>query len=73
MSPREKSFRRKIIYLVAIAVLLVPLFWLGHPATTDSEKSSGGTLARLRADPEYALSQKHLGQIDATGYALRAA
>ena len=73
MSPREKSFRRKIIYLVAIVVLLVPLFWLGHPATSDSEEASGGILAQLRADPEYRLSQKHLGQIDATSETVKLA
>jgi len=73
MSPREKSFRRKIIYLVAIVVLLVPLFWLGHPATSDSEESSGGILAQLRADPEYRLSQKQLGQIDASSETVKLA
>jgi hypothetical protein len=54
------------MYLVAVGVLLVPLFWLGHPATSDTEEASGGVLAQLRADPAYGLSQKNLGQIDAT-------
>jgi hypothetical protein len=73
MSPRERSFWWKIAYLVAIVVLLIPLFWLGHPATSDSDKASGGVLAQLRADPEYGLSQRHLGQIDATSETVKLA
>jgi hypothetical protein len=88
MTPREKSFWWKIGYLVAIAALLIPLFLLGHPATSDREgpggkevigekegsrrsEGSGGTLARLRDD--YGLSQKHLGQIDATSETIKLA
>ena len=70
MSPREKSFWWKIGYLVAIAVLLVPLYVVGRPATP-GVPGSGGELAQLRDD--YQLSQKHLGQIDATGETLKLA
>ena len=47
----QSAFVRKIIYLVVIAVLLVPLFWLSHPATADSKGGKGrpgGKLAQLR-------------------------
>ena len=52
MTPR-RSFQRKIIYLVAIALLLYPLYWLGSPATSGAggrKGSSGGVLAQSRAD-----------------------
>lgn len=68
MSPREKSFWWKIAYLVGIALLLIPLFWLGHPATSRVE-GSGGKLARER--DEHQLSQRHLGQIDATSETIK--
>jgi tetratricopeptide (TPR) repeat protein len=68
-----ESYLRKIVYLVAIVILLVPLFWLGHPATSTSGKASGGILAQLRADPRYGLSQKNLGQIDATSETVKLA
>jgi len=64
MNP-QRSFVRKIIYLVAIAGLLGPLFWLSQPATSDVKGikgSPGGKLARLRK--RYELSQTQLGQID---------
>jgi hypothetical protein len=66
MNPR-RSFVRKIVYLVAIAVLLVPLFWLSQPATIGtktSKGSPGGQLAKLRA--EYGLTETQLGEIDPT-------
>ena len=66
MTPR-RSFTRKIAYLVAIAVLLVPLFWLSQPATIAmrGEKGSpGGKLAQLRT--EYGLSETQFGEIDPT-------
>ncbi len=56
------SFVRKIIYLVVIVVLLVPLYWISHPATRDDK---GGKLAQLRND--YRLSQANLGEIDPAG------
>ena len=64
MTP-HRSFVRKIQYLVAMAVLLVLLVWLGQPATigVGTEKgSAGGLLAQLRQ--EYHFSEAQLGEID---------
>jgi hypothetical protein len=66
MTPR-KSFLRKIAYLVAIAVLLMPLSWLGQPATSavgEAKGPVGGKLAQLRE--QYHLSQTQFGQVDPT-------
>ncbi len=71
MNPR-KSFQRRIIYLVAIVVLLAMLALLGSPATfgTKTEKGSpGGLLAKLRA--EHKLSPAQLGEIDPTSEAVK--
>ncbi len=73
MSPRT-SFRRKIYYLIAIAVLLMPLFWLSQPATNDVKSvpgSPGGKLAQLR--DQYHLSQSQLGEIDPTSVTIKLA
>lgn len=73
MSSRS-SFLRKIGYLVAIAVLLMPLFWLGQPATNavqGVQGSPGGKLAQLRK--EYHLSQAELGQVDPTSVTIKLA
>ena len=40
MTP-QTAFVRKIVYLAAIAVLLVPLFLLSHPATGDVKEQKG--------------------------------
>ncbi len=56
---RDISFRRKVIYVTAIALLLYPLYRLGQPAT---HTSPGGMLAQLRA--EHNLAQAELGEID---------
>jgi len=51
VTPR-RSFIRKVIYLVIIAILILPLFWLGQPATRgtgDAKGSPGGYLAQMRA------------------------
>ncbi len=72
----RSSFVRKIVYLVAIAVLLMPLFWLSQPATTAAkgvQGSPGGVLAQLRDDPEHPLSQAQLGQIDPTSVTIKLA
>jgi hypothetical protein len=63
---RNASFYRKIAYITAIAVLLLPLAALSQPAAIDPERpeegSPGGKLSQLRA--EYRLSQAELGEID---------
>ena len=56
-------FLRKVAYVVAMVVLLLPLSWLGAPAAKGSRQASpGGLLARMRA--QHQLSQATLGQID---------
>jgi hypothetical protein len=64
MSSR-RSFIRKIIYLSAIALLLIPLYLLGHPATSAArgvQGKPGGLLAQMRT--KHHLSQAQLGEID---------
>ena len=58
MSER-RSFYRKIVYFIAICVLLFPLTMLSTPATPTK---AGGRLAQLRN--EYQLSQANLGEVD---------
>jgi hypothetical protein len=61
----HRSFIRKIIYISLIAVLLIPLYLLGHPATKAArgvQGKRGGVLAQMRAD--YHLSEADLGEID---------
>jgi hypothetical protein len=71
---RRSTFVRKIVYLVAIALLLIPLFWLSQPATNavkGVQGSPGGALARLRA--EYHLSQAQLGEVDPSSATIKLA
>ncbi len=70
----QKSFRRKIGYLVAMALLLVPLYLLASPATNKAVKdggSEGGKLAVMRT--ANGLSQANLGEIDPTSEAIKLA
>lgn len=70
----RNSFVRKIIYLVAIAVLLMPLYRLSAPATSavkGTPASPGGTLSQLR-DKNH-LSQAELGQVDPTSVTIKLA
>ena len=69
----RRPFIRKVIYLAAVAVLLVPLSMLSMPAhkRDGGESAGGGYLARLR--DEQKLSQANLGEIDPTGAALKLA
>ncbi len=64
MNWNNASFVRKVIYLVGIAVLLLPIAALSQPATAGrgQDRSSGGKLAQLRA--QYRLAQAELGAID---------
>jgi hypothetical protein len=79
MSPQspQRSFARKIIYLVAIAALMLPLYWLSHPATARPDAkggvgaTSGGVLAQIRKD--HGLTEAQIGQIDPTSETVRLA
>ena len=71
MTP-QTAFVRKIVYLAAIAVLLVPLFLLSHPATGDVKEQKGrpgGMLAQLRN--HYGISQTQLGEVDLTSETIK--
>jgi hypothetical protein len=80
MNPR-RSFIRKIVYLAAVAVLLVPLYWLSQPTTGVVEEidgvrqvvsgSPGGQLAQLRT--EAGLSEAELGDLDPVGQTMQLA
>src|SRR5882757_3632297 len=67
----RRSFYRKVGYLVAIAVLCFPLYWLGHPASLDAngERTPGGKLSQDRE--KYQLSQATLGKIDPASETMR--
>jgi len=64
----NRSFYRKIVYILLIAVLLFPISQLGAPATLED---SGGQLAQIR--DEYALGQSNLGDIDPASETIRMA
>ncbi len=72
MNP-QRSFVRKIVYLVAMAGLLLVLVWLGQPSTTgkgEGEKGSpGGVLAQLRRENQ--LSEADLGDVDPTSETIK--
>ena len=57
-------FVRKIIYLVAIVVLLIPMSLVSRPGQVSEtgKDNAGGKLARLRQ--EHKLSQAQLSEID---------
>ena len=67
------SFRRKIIYLTLMALLLVPLSWISRPAfiRSDGQLSRGGMLMRMRQD--YGLAQANLGEIDPASESMKLA
>jgi hypothetical protein len=69
---RNNPFFRKIVYAISIVVLLVPLFWLGQPASTSEDGvTQGGQLAQLRK--LHNLSQAELGEIDPTSESMKLA
>lgn len=67
---QNTSFQRKVVYLGLIALLLIPLYVIGHPATK-STSNSGGQLAQLRT--EYDLSPTELGEIDPASESMKLA
>jgi hypothetical protein len=61
----QRSFLRKVIYLVAMVPLLGVLFWLGQPGTPPSESqpgAAGGVLTQMRQ--REGLTQTHIGELD---------
>jgi hypothetical protein len=65
---RQASFLWKLGYLAAIAVLLVPLYWLNHPEVS-AQGRPGGLLAQIRQDHEIAETQ--LGEVDPTSVTIK--
>jgi len=65
MNP-QRTFARKVIYAVAIGLLLIPLFLLARPTSKDRP---GGKLSQLRS--EQGLSEANLGEIDPAGEAMK--
>lgn len=66
--------RRKLIYVGAIVLLLVPLYFLGHPSVRDAEgepTNQGGTLAQIRTRDD--LGQSDLGALDPASESARLA
>ncbi len=61
---QQQRFFKKILYIVIIAVLIVPLYMLGNPAKRDQDGNlvRGGTLARIRDKAD--LSEANLGEVD---------
>ncbi|HEV2969009.1 MAG TPA: hypothetical protein VGY55_03400 [Pirellulales bacterium] len=64
----RRTFWWKVAYIVAIAILIVPLHALSLPATKDSP---GGILAQLRT--ENGLAEANLGEIDASAETVKLA
>jgi hypothetical protein len=67
MNPKSTLYR-KGVYLALLAVVALPLAWLGMPSTRDD---AGGKLAELRT--EHKLGQADLGAIDPASEAMRLA
>jgi hypothetical protein len=69
----DASFRRKVIYGILIAVMLLPLYYISRPAVRESDgrMTEGGVLAQLRT--EYDLSQADLGEIDPASESMKLA
>ncbi len=68
------AFQRKIIYLGIMALLMIPLYMIGHPAAGDPmapNSTPGGKLSQLRA--EHDLSQAELGEIDPASESMKLA
>ncbi len=71
---KQIAFRRKIVYLVIMVLLLGVLSVLGRPSTREADPkhgSRGGTLAKLRQ--EHGFSQAQLGEIDPASETIRLA
>ncbi|MDO4549673.1 MAG: hypothetical protein Q4C96_00300 [Planctomycetia bacterium] len=72
ISLRTRSFRNKLIYSGCIVILILPMFWLGQPATigVDGESSTkGGKLEQLRQESK--ISELEIGEVNMAGEAIR--
>lgn len=60
------SLQRKLVYLGAVILLLIPITWLGRPPEPAPkgrvEQGTGGKLSQLRLD--YELGESNLGDVD---------
>ncbi len=65
MTP-QRTFIRKVAYVVAIGLLLIPLFLLARPTSTERP---GGKLSQLRE--KQGLSEAQIGEIDPTSEAMK--
>lgn len=68
------SLRRRVIYIAAMVLLLIPLYMLGQPSVRQRDGTpiqDGGVLARLRT--KYDLGQGDLGEIDPASESMRLA
>ena len=67
------SFRRKITYLVLMALLLVPLYLISGPSflNANGQLSEGGLLTRERQ--KHGLGQSNLGEIDPASESMKLA
>ncbi len=71
---RNESFRRKIIYIAAIALLLIPLSFISQPATIKKdggESTVGGMLSQLRK--QHGLSQAEISEINPASESMKLA
>ena len=67
---QNATVTRKAVYIGTIAVLLIPLFWLGQPPVTDQDgPRPGGVLSQVRVREE--LAQASLGDIDPASESMR--
>ena len=69
----SKTFLRKILYVVVIAILFIPIYILGNPSRkqSDGQFSSGGRLSQLLDEKN--LSEARIGKIDPAGSAMKLA
>ncbi|MFC1758573.1 hypothetical protein ACFL2H_07365 [Planctomycetota bacterium] len=69
----NKSFQRKVLYVILIAGLLVPISLISRPDSRqpDGTIGGGGQLAQMRT--KYSLSMADLGEIDPTSESMKLA
>ncbi len=65
---RLSSKIRKLIYGIAILVLVIPIIWLGRPSSGREQEDQGGQLAQLRR--RYDLGENQIGKVDPTSSAM---